>query len=528
MPLLLYWFDQSLSAEKPHITLEEHDTFVSDDDVAEYNIPKSIVMKLVGKQKLTDEEDRVMEPFRLFEEAQKSGTPPFVAVLDHQLFDVVPATHTYSKKKMPNQGDRVAIWWEEYEAFFDGTVEEVRGGFHRILYDDSEMHWTPMEECKFKILPKTKATTSSNEKTSSGTAKATTPSKGNAPSSHGNAAETAGCLACELPSYKRGHDKTCPRSRYYTGNEQNTATKGFTKKRSNSVAEKKSSQQTSNKRTKSEWTKEEDEVIMEEVKNSTEFPFRSWAKVAEKLEGRDGGMVSNRWKNYLDPVLDHSDLTREDNLALWEGRKKLGNQWTKISAQFFGSTRSCARLYNTWNTASFKAFISSEFGPAAYDAVDSVKAASDSASTLKTSTSRIQTQGNLQMKPSSTEEVADEKPSGSEEKSGGAKNKEFPVASHHKGNDGGNELSSIIDEWENAVSRSDARAAYEKLFQLCKLADPDNADFLEIADVSKLKELLSATRHLFEDKSCYCVEIEILEGLLNQDLEDDYEEEADI
>jgi len=524
MPLLVYWFDQSLSSGKPHITLEKYDTFVSYDEgqLAGYgDMPKSIQQKYIFGKELTTEDKRAMATLGLLEKAKDSGTPPFTKKIpDHELFDVVPCppiNKEDASPKMAKQNDRVAVWWDDYQTFFNGTVVEVRGSFHRIIYDDAETEWTPLAERVFKILPKDKVTTSSTENT---------------------------CLACDLgSSYHKAHDTTCPKSRFYVDHKQHTtkdsagnarAKKKGTKKRNNSVV-KKTIQEKCNKRARTNskerkrkaWTEQEDNTIMSVVKNSTEIPFRSWAMLAELLPGRDRGHVKYRWKNYLNPILDHSPFSREDNLALWEGRKKLGNQWTEISTQFFGSRRSGDQLYNFWSGTGFKNFIGIEFGPDAYDAVDSLKvdaASNRSAFAPKKSSSRIQTNGNLHMTPPATKQVANESSSGSKKISGGTKNKGTYVSSG---------FSSIIDEWEAAVSRRDATASFEKLQQLYDLFDPDSSDFLDIdaavTEGRNLKELFSATRHLLKDNFILSSELDHLESLLNQDLEEEEEEEeADI
>jgi len=405
MPLLLYWFDKSLSTGKPHITLEECDTFVSYDDGPRegYGTMPCSIRKIMAKPERTrtEDEERVMESFRLLERA--SGTPPFVAEPDYKLFDVVPTSkiipdmsqdfaeliaHNQTKninnngsspngkntpKKMPNQGDRVAVWWEDVEVYYNGTVNEVRESFYHIIYDDTDIEWIPLADYKFKILPKMTTKTKVTKL------------------STGNTAITVGCGACERPMSKQGHIRTCPRSKHYkdpnavkgsTGcnnKVQSVANNGRANKRTNVDGEQ-SSRRTKRACTESGeqskrrvWTKQEDARIINYVKNSSEIPFRSWAKVAKRLKERDGPAVSARWKNHLDPILDHSPFSREDNLALWEGRKKLGNQWVEISAQYFRKKRSKSSLKNMWVSTAFKQFISSEFGPDAYDKVHSAK-----------------------------------------------------------------------------------------------------------------------------------------------------------
>jgi glutamyl-tRNA synthetase len=48
------------------------------------------------------------------------------------------------------------------------------------------------------------------------------------------------------------------------------------------------------------------------------------------------------------------------------GNKKLGKRWVEISTKYFHSSRSENHIKNRWYSASFKKFISNEFGPEAY------------------------------------------------------------------------------------------------------------------------------------------------------------------
>jgi len=68
----------------------------------------------------------------------------------------------------------------------------------------------------------------------------------------------------------------------------------------------------------------------------------------------------------LNPNINHLPFSRDDDLKLWEGHKKLGKRWVEISTKSFNSTRSENHIKNRWYSASFKKFIANEFGPDAY------------------------------------------------------------------------------------------------------------------------------------------------------------------
>jgi len=117
---------------------------------------------------------------------------------------------------------------------------------------------------------------------------------------------------------------------------------------------------------KGQWTDQEDSIVIDAVQNSSEQPFTRWSDLAQRLPGRVGKQIRDRWVNHLNPNINHLPFSREDDLLLWEGHKKLGKRWVEISTKSFNSTRSENHIKNRWYSASFKKFIANEFGPDAY------------------------------------------------------------------------------------------------------------------------------------------------------------------
>jgi hypothetical protein len=117
---------------------------------------------------------------------------------------------------------------------------------------------------------------------------------------------------------------------------------------------------------KGQWTDQEDAIVIEAVTSSSEQPFTRWSDLAQRLPGRVGKQIRDRWVNHLNPNINHLPFSREDDLLLWDGHKKLGKRWVEISTKFFNSSRSENHIKNRWYSASFKKFISNEFGPDAY------------------------------------------------------------------------------------------------------------------------------------------------------------------
>ena len=63
---------------------------------------------------------------------------------------------------------------------------------------------------------------------------------------------------------------------------------------------------------KGQWTDEEDAIVVDAVQNSIEDPFTRWSDLAQKLPGRVGKQVRDRWVNHLNPAINHLPFSRED------------------------------------------------------------------------------------------------------------------------------------------------------------------------------------------------------------------------
>jgi hypothetical protein len=98
------------------------------------------------------------------------------------------------------------------------------------------------------------------------------------------------------------------------------------------------------KLTKGSWTRAEDEVIIDFVqKNGT----KKWQKLSDLLPGRIGKQCRERWRNHLDPSIDHSPWTTEEDNHLIELHRQFGNSWVRISALM--RNRSDNAVKNRWN-----------------------------------------------------------------------------------------------------------------------------------------------------------------------------------
>lgn len=121
------------------------------------------------------------------------------------------------------------------------------------------------------------------------------------------------------------------------------------------------------------WTKAEDKIILRTV---TEYRHKQaqdkskvlsfWTQLADRF-GTPVKRVRDRYVNHLDPKINRSPFSREDDLRLWGAHKTLGNEWQKICHLYFAGSRPGEVLRARWKTKGFKALITDEFGPDAYE-----------------------------------------------------------------------------------------------------------------------------------------------------------------
>jgi hypothetical protein len=93
------------------------------------------------------------------------------------------------------------------------------------------------------------------------------------------------------------------------------------------------------------WTPEEDALIMEHVRKNG---LKNWAPLSKVLPGRIGKQCRERWINHLDPRVNKSPWTPEEDAAIMRLRSQFGNCWVKIAA--FMNGRSGNAVKNRWNS----------------------------------------------------------------------------------------------------------------------------------------------------------------------------------
>jgi hypothetical protein len=84
---------------------------------------------------------------------------------------------------------------------------------------------------------------------------------------------------------------------------------------------------------KGPWTEEEDRLLREGV---ARYPKKQWSKIADIIHGRTDDQCAKRWRESLDPNIDRSSWTEEDDKLLLQKYEEYGTQWQKIALFFPG------------------------------------------------------------------------------------------------------------------------------------------------------------------------------------------------
>ncbi|CAO3680334.1 unnamed protein product [Umbelopsis ramanniana] len=84
---------------------------------------------------------------------------------------------------------------------------------------------------------------------------------------------------------------------------------------------------------KGPWTEEEDRLLREGV---TKFPKKQWSKIADMIVGRTDDQCAKRWRESLDPNIDRSSWTEDEDGLLLRKYDEYGTQWQKIALFFPG------------------------------------------------------------------------------------------------------------------------------------------------------------------------------------------------
>ena len=91
------------------------------------------------------------------------------------------------------------------------------------------------------------------------------------------------------------------------------------------------------------FTREEDERLLQLVEVYGEY---DWERIAATLGTRNARQCHDRWKFYINPQLNKSPFTREEDLLLISLVQQYGGMWVQISKKFH--QRSDVQMKNRW------------------------------------------------------------------------------------------------------------------------------------------------------------------------------------
>ncbi|XP_010435778.1 PREDICTED: transcription repressor MYB6-like isoform X2 [Camelina sativa] len=120
---------------------------------------------------------------------------------------------------------------------------------------------------------------------------------------------------------------------------------------------------------KGAWTKEEDQRLIDYIRNHGEGCWRSLPKSAGLL--RCGKSCRLRWINYLRPDLKRGNFTDDEDQIIIKLHSLLGNKWSLIAGRLPGRTDN--EIKNYWNTHIKRKLLSHGIDPQTHRPINDTK-----------------------------------------------------------------------------------------------------------------------------------------------------------
>ncbi|ORX97743.1 Homeodomain-like protein, partial [Basidiobolus meristosporus CBS 931.73] len=93
---------------------------------------------------------------------------------------------------------------------------------------------------------------------------------------------------------------------------------------------------------KGPWTPEEDKKLVELVR---ELGAEKWVLIASRLSSRTGKQCRERWHNHLDPRIDKSPFTPEEEDLIFRLYAQMGSKWAEMSKLMPGRPDNAIKNY---------------------------------------------------------------------------------------------------------------------------------------------------------------------------------------